>query len=380
MSVSDAIGAREEGFDLFHVLHWTRSRLCKDELDRIYAIIGLPYSPAVPWNRAVEDVVVNYDTPFLDLCLQIALGVIERGGTSALLNSVHHGPTLEDWQPGDRPSWLPRWDEDVALDFNMGDRDVTVRRVLSPPSTLVVSVDHVRRSLVMRCRQVGTVTACSDAGILLEGYDLDIEKIWRFWIREVKPTVSSFPGLVCAWHVIIFWNVFRGRRGNDFEDLSPHTFVDGALDTAITLMLQHNRGGLSFLEERALEAMMVDFQNCMRAVGRTDDLSIHLEAMRIAIRSIIPRPCFKENLRGRRLFKVTPRFTILEPYFGLGPEAMREGDILVEFDRRDVPLIFRSQGSFYQFVGAAFLPGVSQLTLFDDVEKLRADMEDFEIR
>jgi hypothetical protein len=67
----------------------------------------------------------------------------------------------------------------------------------------------------------------------------------------------------------------------------------------------------------------------------------------------------------------TPRKAIFLPWvqIGLGPQAMRQVDVVVNINGSDVPLILRAHGSSYRFVGAAYIPESIRLYAIGEAEK-----------
>jgi hypothetical protein len=81
-----------------------------------------------------------------------------------------------------------------------------------------------------------------------------------------------------------------------------------------------------------------------------------------------------ERRRCRRLF-LTQRNQV-----GLGPEAMRQGDVVVNLEVSTLPLVVRPQGSFFRFVGAARMPESMRLVAMTRAEEEGAEIETIEIR
>jgi hypothetical protein len=289
---------KDEGFDFFRVLQWARSRSCKDDIDRIYAFLGLPYLDKVAWNQVVKLINVDYTMPFSDLCFDLACCATRYGGTCSLLNSVHHGQTLDTWSFGHWPSWVPRLHDDSASDLNIGERYDNFSK---PKLVYVESVDRDRKALNIRCRRLGDVWACSQAGILSEAQKIDTSKLHQFWETEIQSDANDDgPGAEIR---LKFWNVLRARTGSVFEKkLSQTSDLDGGLDIFSALTLQRDENHLSGPEREFLGAMMDDFQTCIRILGYSDDLSLHMGPRRIGTLSVRVNWGFKESLRGRKFF------------------------------------------------------------------------------
>jgi hypothetical protein len=363
---------KDEGFDFFRALQWARSRSCKDDNDRIYAFLGLPYLDKVAWNQVVKLINVDYTMPFCDLCFDLACYATRHGGTCSLLNSVHHGQTLDTWSFGHWPSWVPRLHDDSASDLNIGERYGNFSK---PKLVYVEFVDRDRKALNIRCRRLGDVWACSQAGILSEAQKIDISKPHQFWETEVQSDASRHDDGPGAEFTLKFWNVLRARTGSAFEKkLSQISDLDGGLDIFSALALQRGENHFSDPGE-ALRAMMDDFQACIRILGYSDDLSLHMGARRISILSVRANRDFKESLRGK-----LRALTFETRCFGLRPAAMQAGDILVHLSASELPFVLRPQGSFYRFVGAAFIPQTALDEILKETRRKSVEFERSEIR
>jgi hypothetical protein len=102
-------------------------------------------------------------------------------------------------------------------------------------------------------------------------------------------------------------------------------------------------------------------------------------ARRIGILSVRANRGFKESLRGRDFFKLRT-LTFETRCFGLGPAAMQAGDILVHLSASELPFVLRPQGSFYQVVGAAFIPQTALDEILKETRRKSVEFEKLEIR
>jgi hypothetical protein len=375
-----------QGLDFFQVLQWARPRSCQDKHDRVYAILGLDYRSDLPWNQVVWSIHVDYNLPYEDLYLQVALETMKLGGTLRMLNSVHHGPSLESWGLGRRPSWMPTWSADAASDLYIG---LWGEHTGCIGLTFLESTDLKNKTLLMRCRRVGQIAGCSLPNLLLDNHRLDVDKIYDFWATYVKPVARRCSQVEGARLMLRFWDAF-------YANVSSRNVEQSRIrDIFDILMLQRDEGALLAPQQTALDEMMNRYRDCVRTMEE-GDISLAMDH-----RYIGPAWNLKGNLRGRKLF-VTETDA-----FGLGPEAMQVGDIVVELeiksdtsrnsckriqsqqydngdelklDSTNLPFILRSQGSFYQLVGAAFIPVEVRRAAFKQAQETNPEMEELEIR
>ena len=72
------------------VLRWTRHLKCSDDHDKIYAILGLPYSREKKLNKIAERIEPDYTRSVADVYYEVAFLISSHGKLSELLNAVHH--------------------------------------------------------------------------------------------------------------------------------------------------------------------------------------------------------------------------------------------------------------------------------------------------
>jgi hypothetical protein len=136
----------DHGFDAFKILQWARSRNCMKDRDRVFAILALRYSDTYPWNSFFRELEPNYTQTVADLCLHVAVGILQTGGIARLLSSVHHdwSEKMTPWTASAEPSWGPKWNEDRALNLENG-------HLAEYTTTLVHTIDLERGVVSTNC-------------------------------------------------------------------------------------------------------------------------------------------------------------------------------------------------------------------------------------
>jgi hypothetical protein len=85
---------------------------------------------------------------------------------------------------------------------------------------------------------------------------------------------------------------------------------------------------------------------------------------------------FEEKLqpcKGRRLFRTT------QGYFGLGPRALREGDVCCVLLGSRVPIVLRKVNTHHVLVVEAYLPGFMDGEVFEMEDNGRLMLHSFEL-
>ncbi|KAL5371313.1 hypothetical protein DPSP01_014348, partial [Paraphaeosphaeria sporulosa] len=147
-----AYQSKQDGFDIFGMLQWVRSRRCMDDRDRLYGILALPYNDN-PWNDFVRSVEPDYSISVGDLYFQIAQGIATRGGTAQLLSSIHHGASLDNLFGLEVSSWVPKWNESLAEDIK--------NEHLDSQTHCVGMVDLDQKALSIKCAFIDGVKSGS---------------------------------------------------------------------------------------------------------------------------------------------------------------------------------------------------------------------------
>jgi hypothetical protein len=317
----------ELGFDIFEVLEWVRTKHCKDDRDRIYSILGLPYRYKFPWwNTWLQNIKPDYNIAISELFLDVATEAARNGAIIYLLNAVHHGPELGAWESNSEPSWVPRWDSHLAHNLNLA--------TLTGFSIQTVSVSWFslqHRAIHITGAHVDDVAICSKNSLLHSTGDLNIASIHDFWIDIQAMTTNDrikvyYRSLaICALVYGVSYDVNPG------EFPMPNSTLEWCI--------RQNSHERNHAKHGSHKRML-----------KTFDRSLQHEVIKSPMKSI-SLPSFQrrwgQRLHGRRLFRTK------KGLMGLGPEAMHTGDVVFALDASDVPIVVRPQGPFYRFVGVA---------------------------
>jgi hypothetical protein len=361
----------KDGYDIFRVLQWVRCRHCLDDRDRIYAILGLQYHARYPWNASLRNIEPDYSRSTDDLYARLAYDISRLGGTLRLLSSVHHNTRLPAWEKGAEASWIPKWNEYLTSDLEHKDirgrwtgNGLQILYCLIYPT----SIDLQQKSIVVELVRYDIVALVSDPLLRVDGKLQNAESTFTFWRKALHSIHNgrNSTSLEFAWTTTKISNIVCGTE-NFFEQSNVE--LDGARNLLRIFLWQQSVQDLGEAEQLANRQLCVMLKGSLRAVEH------HNPYLRRG-NSAPPERLFHptERLKHRRLF-LTQRNQV-----GLGPEAMRQGDVVVNLKGSTLPLIVRPQGSIYRFVGAARMPESMRLNAMVQAEREGARMEIIEIR
>lgn len=362
--------AFQNGHNIFKVLQWVRSRHCLDDRDRIFAILGLQYGDHLPWNAFIKDLQPDYSRSVIDLYGQVACEIMKCGGTLHLLSSVHHGTSLPAWTEGMDPSWLPKWNEFRTSDLKHTDLNAYwTRDPLKMHHHLIypLSIDVHRTSITVECTLYDIVALRSDTLLHADDETQSAASVYRFWSEVVqrKNETADTP-VALAWLNIRMSDALCGTV-YFFEQMDVE--LRGAYNLIKVLDWQQRAKDLTESEHSA----HIELGKITKAsLKMVEEHNPNLTQSGDRPLERIYHPA--ERLRGRRLF-LTERNQV-----GLGPEAMRQGDVIVNLKGSTLPFILRPHGSFYRFVGAARIHDSMRRDAMAQAEKAGARTEVVEIR
>jgi hypothetical protein len=313
----------------------------------------------------------DYSRSTEDLYAKLAYDISKLGGTLRLLSSVHHGCRLPTWTEGAEPSWIPKWNEYLTSDLEHQDIrgrwagvGLQIRYCLIYPT----SIDIQQKSIVVECVRYDIGGQISDSLLRVDGEFQNAESTFVFWrkaLHSIHHGRRSKP-LGYAWTTIKISDIVCGTE-NFLEQTEGELY--GARNFVKILHWQQRVQDLGEAEQLANRQLCVMLKASLRAVEEDNPYLRHGDYAP-------PERLFHptERLRHRRLF-LTRRNQV-----GLGPEAMREGDVIVNLKGSTLPFIVRPQGSFYRFVGAARMPESMRHDAMAQAEQEGAKMELMEIR
>jgi hypothetical protein len=352
-------------YDMFQVLRWVRCRHCLDDRDRIFAVLGLKYHARYPWNDVVRNLEPDYSQPVDKLYERLACDTSKLGGTLRLFSAVHHGSRLPAWTEGAEPSWVPKWNEYLTSDLDHKELGSSTGQSRVQIRCFPTSIDVLQKRITVDCVRYGEVALFSESLLHADAKSKNAQSMCAFWqkaLHEIHDTQCT--PLEFAWTIIKISDCICG-----IVNYHEHTEAElhGARHLIKVLRWQNQKQNLGKAEQYATSHLCFMLEESLRAVmDHSPDLGEGIP-YGTGFHSA-------DRLKHRRLF-LTQRNQV-----GLGPEAMRPGDVVVNLKGSTMPLIIRPQGTFYRFVGAARMPESMRRDAMAQAEQEGAKMELIEIR
>lgn len=349
--------------NIFEILAWVRSRQCSDDRDRIYGIIRITMRGDSFWNRWMDSIVPDYTLSTAQVYRGVALQMVKYGAVAFMLNSVHHRE-LVPWKTNAWPSWIPKWNEDIAFDLKM--------YKYNPEEHINAETDIQESQLRLSCLPIGVVSRCSRGELLPEINSLTNESL-------VFDACINFTEIYCFWAEVI-------RRHENSPDTSADLWRQVHFACVFSAPAKDELGELDKCGELLQTADLELRQSEMIASASSANVTIMLDRLRTCLAQLrvahgihkleedTPNLAGKETFRGRKVFSAS------NGLLGLGPVAMQSGDMIMHIPGSNTPFVLRERDEFFQFVGAASIPTTLRLAAIDQVSKQVENPRHIEIR
>lgn len=310
------------------LLSLTRQFGCTDPRDRVYGLLGLPSIDAEPQDGLLFTE-PNYNETEVDVYRKVAHRILETDQSLRLLCHVQHGTeVIKD----ECPTWVPRWDKVFTHTIAPSDPEVfhtaakdlqMERKETEDPDTLIVRG-------VKAC-SVSTVLPIMTADYLTSG------KLIEDIRQSESAAILSDPSLLSR-------TLTGGKEwyGMFVESERKHTADFAACLTSVTAEPLEDS-----LKELAAEGDPLRF----------------LEAASNACQE-------------RRLFQT------VDGHLGLGPAAMKAGDMVCVLFGSTVPFILRevaSETTCFQVVGECYVQSLMKGRAIDEWRNGKLIVDDFVI-
>jgi hypothetical protein len=319
-------------------MQWTRALKCSDDVDRIYAILGLSYAGPPGVEDFINSLEPDYTKNANQVYLEFAHKAISHGWLPRVLGAVQHGPTLQPLAGVPQVSWTPQWNTVFASDFRhvkFGSShphgDFHNGSISSEPGGL-------EWCLQFNGTFVDNIFSSSEDSLYFEPYGIDLGPVVQFWISNIKSRVSTGSGVSAGWYNLMFCQTLVA--GYQYRDDSFEALENAASYVIDLCEKQANVWGIRPAPKYKQEAMYSSIFQCFLSAfpDRKSDVPFSNHV-------------FQRSLKGRRLF-MTSRGLI-----GLGPEALRKNDFLIELEGSNSLFVLRRVSQFRQrLVGSAYTP------------------------
>lgn len=316
-------------YSFVDLLESFRSLEATDPRDKVYGLLGL-----LETTSSKTSILVDYANKSLaDVYTDVARADIQESQTLGILSHVKEAPDVDGV-----PSWVPRWNTwsgPAAINDKGG------RWKACGPWEVVAQETLEQGSKTLRVRGVIFDTAVT------------VFQPIRFYMDD---TVQDYRAVIDLWH--------EAAKGD--QDVTAVSITNLALTLA---------GGLDF-SSRVVQSMEHDdliqffsdfyafFQTSLSQSGEGDEERRHIyqqlefdsEGEGDAERYLraVSFAC-----DSRRVFRLKLGS------FGLGPQHMKEGDVIVVLYGGDVPYVLRPNGDDWLFLGECWVQDIMNGELFD---------------
>jgi hypothetical protein len=279
--------------------------------DRIFAVLGLPTADTAP-DKGLLFLEPDYSLSVSQLYLNIARRMLERERDLGLLSAVQHGPSIEKGLP----TWVPRWDR-FSINPLAGVDGKSHAVATGLPEHDVGFASRKPGTLMTQGLELDAITKMTDAMSeeIFQNAGPPV-RIGITWIRRVQ---GIFGEHIENHLKALCWTMTAGK---DWADEPVH-------DTA-----SHWSDFVAWWVQISSQTL----DPGIRAAARVGSAQRFLTAA--------------SDCWGRRLF-VTCR-----GYLGLGPEALREHDLICVLAGGPVPYVLRKVDDYFYFIGESYVYGM----------------------
>lgn len=315
---------------LLELLRDFRHRGATQPCDKVFAALGLAeevtHSVKAKGSQQVYDLLeIDYRKPVKNIYRDTArFLIIEHGDLSILSYTSEPSRTQQSYWP----SWVPDWRNPKATSEFSSPRNVNVYNA-DDGEPLLIGVASDEDSIVLQGLQVDSVNAYNDKltsyGFGSKTYQEErdfVNAAWRLLPQTVAPD--------------------RSQKDTATELLHPFilTLIAGLNNDSTPV----ETGSSLYADARKWFAEHLDIHT---AITMTDRLKL---ALLRDVDSGRFHQAFARACTDRRFF-VTK-----EGRMGIGPDALKEGDIVTVLFGGNVPYVLRRTGSKYRFIGECYVP------------------------
>jgi hypothetical protein len=329
-------------FNLLLSLNGYRIWEATDPRDKVYGLLNLVTS-----KPEVEAMQIDYRKSVAQVYADTVLSTIRLHSSLIALVFVGHLPDYDGG--GEFSSWTPRWDG------ISGSEPMHFVRPHSPSACKAMPVrtlDKTRMSAV----RLGL------RGILYDSVTVVDSIMYEQQMRNSADSADGHPyGQVAARAARTLGRGNLPAPGNtiiaQWQKLA-RTLTAGRLD-----LWKPNSAHAGRSDTGEPENFYLAFTDMMRELAVKPDP--HGESTGSSAQSAAPsqyRDLAYRHCNGRRIFQLR------NGTYGLGPQCMRAGDVVVVLYGGDYPFVLRPHGDEYLFMGHAYVDDIQNGELVDEVE------------
>jgi len=273
---------------------------------------------------------------------------VQRGLTEDILLAIQHGSQLEQWQPGDTPSWSPRWDLTLFNDFPSchrlheickfdgvaGDNGSSFTGSISegmpvlPSNFDTLSID----TLIVLSTTLDKIVALSD--------------------------FMSFPHFIHPWFILdSFWeeHIRPAEATNGYKAV-----MEDLCEAATYHMTSENHVSVFYAARQQLAKISWETGPIYAKPGEHGILTYIVQSL-LKTSDIASAQDPSILNKAKEAYGYLKRFFITrQGYIGVCPAAARSGDHVALLKNTGCPMILRSQDDFYRIVGSSYVAGLDR--------------------
>jgi hypothetical protein len=333
---------------LLDLLHELRTRLATNPVDKVYATFGmaeeLHFMEKEGFHPLVEP---NYTSKtVLEVYRDIARYLVIEHGNLAVLSHVGTSSPLSQW-----PSWVPDWRHEKASNELWSKQNSHMYNA-SKGEPLTVGISRNSNSVALQGFQVDALVAYGDRlasygfGFVTYQEEIDfVRAAWSLFLRRSAGSSNMLEGRDLA---STFIRTLTAGLSNANKPISedPGFFKD-----ALYWFDQHLP---QLLSDKSLS------QRLKWSFRQSPDPGRFHEAF---VRACIDRR-----------FLVTKKGLI-----GIGPDTMKDGDVIVILFGGKVPYLVRPVDTGYKFLGECYVPGLMDGEAIEPWKQQGSKRETFEL-
>lgn len=335
-------------------IHTARAFECSDSRDRIFAILGLGYgngrwAAADPAERSLaESTIPDYTLPAEYVYRQFAIRALQRDLTRDIFLAIQHKEQLEQWQPGDMPSWSPCWDVTLFNDFPY------CRRLYEICKFDGLGVEKGISFTGSVPERMPTVQSNFDPLAIdtLNVWSATLDKIVALsnlmWFRHFEHPGTALES---------FWedHIRPGEASDGYK-----AAMTDLCETATYHMTSENHVSVFYAASQPLiqryPAAIEKYAKYGKHAMLRSIAQLLLEKSEIAV---VQDPFLINKDQTDR--RVLERFFVTQHgYVGMCPAATHPGDHVALLWNTDCPMILRPQDDFYRIVGSSYMAALNR--------------------
>jgi len=333
-------------------IHMARLFRCSDSRDRIFAILGLGYgddrwAAADPAGRSLAEATIpDYSLPVEHVYRQFAIRALQRGLTEDIFLAIQP-EWRRQWQPGDIPSWQPRWDMTFFNNIPLCHRlhevckfdGLAVENAISftgsvsgRMSALQWNLDPLAiDTLNVLSAPIDRIVALSDH-IWLPQFNFPETELISFWEEHIRPLEATdrYNAVMTDLCEAATYNMASENHVRVFYE--AHHYVAEKCPEAIATYAKHGEHAML----RSVAQLLLD----------TGEITY--------VQDKIPLDEKDEHNWFKRFF-ITDR-----GYVGMGPAAAQLGEHVALLWNTACPIILRREDDFYRIVGGSYMAGLNR--------------------